>query len=101
MKHLRLFIPLFLVIALLFAQQGGVVHSFTHALEEHSRDQSLPHGKHCDLCAIYAQIGSAIGVNHLHFDFDSFAGPVFNTCFLPCRPATLAVFSARAPPRSA
>ena len=60
-----------LAFALLFAQQGAVTHSISHVLAEQSQDQSLPHDKHCDLCAAYAQIGSAVGVSHIHFDFAS------------------------------
>ena len=30
-------------------------------------DQSLPHDKHCDLCAAYAHIGNAIGSSSINF----------------------------------
>jgi hypothetical protein len=100
MKSSRLFLPLLLALALLFAQQGGLVHGIAHTLEEQSQDQSLPHDKHCDLCATYAQVGSAIGINHLHFDFASFVGPILNTRFVSCSSTALAAFAARAPPHS-
>lgn len=56
-----LFSRLLLVCALLFAQMGGVVHGIAHALEQHTPDHALSHDKHCELCEVYAQIGSAIG----------------------------------------
>lgn len=58
---------LLLIIALLFAQVGSLTHGIAHTLEEQSQDQPLPHDKHCDLCAVYAQIGSAIGSGSIDF----------------------------------
>lgn len=93
---------LLLILALLFAQLGGLMHSIAHALEQaQSTDQSLPHDKHCDLCAAYAQIGSAMvspGIGFtgstscetLHLDSSSF-----------CTSHPFAAFAARAPPYSA
>ena len=66
-----IFLKSLLVFALLFAQQGAFAHGIAHTLAEQSQEQSLPHDKHCDLCAVYAQIGSAIGISHIHFDFAS------------------------------
>lgn len=101
MKPLRLFLPLLFTLALLFAQQGGLAHSFTHALEEHSQDQSLPHDKHCELCAAYAQVGSALGSSNIHFDFASCLEETTSTLSVTFRSVAFSIFAARAPPHSA
>jgi hypothetical protein len=100
MKLLRIFRPLLLVIALLFAQQGGLTHGIAHTLAEQSQDQSLPHDNHCELCAAYAQIGSAVG-SSIHFDFASPEEANLSTHSAPYRSIAFAAFAARAPPRSA
>lgn len=90
-----------LVLALLFAQQGAVTHGISHVLAEQSQDQSLPHDKHCDLCAVYAQIGSAVGVSHIHFDFASSFEAARDTYSVAFRSFSFSAFAARAPPYSA
>ena len=98
-----LFTRLLLIFALLFAQLGGLVHGISHTLAEQSQgsDQSLPHDKHCDLCAAYAQISSAIGSNSISFaSSENFETLHFNN------PASytstkFVAFAARAPPYSA
>lgn len=101
MKSSRLLLPLFFVLALLFAQQGAVTHSIAHVLAEQSQDQSLPHHKHCDLCAVYAQVGSAIGSGAVHFDFTASFTEAHNDIAVAFHPAAFAAFAARAPPCSA
>ena len=101
MYRSRYLLPLFFAFALLFAQQGAVTHSISHVLAEQSQDPSLPHHGHCDLCAVYAQIGSAIGIGHIHFDFSSIFEETLlshsaSYCFF-----AFAAFAARAPPHSA
>jgi hypothetical protein len=98
-----LFTRLLLIFALLFAQLGGLVHGISHTLAEQSQgsDQSLPHDKHCDLCAAYAQISSAIGSSSISFasskNFETlhFNNPASYTS------NTFVAFAARAPPYSA
>jgi len=51
---------LLLLFALLLTQFGGLVHGISHAHAAQTQDQSLPHEKHCDLCASYAQLGGAL-----------------------------------------
>jgi hypothetical protein len=94
------FLKSLLVFALLFAQQGAVTHSISHVLAEQSQDQSLPHHQHCELCAAYAQIGSAIGVSHIHFDFASSFEETLTTHSASFRSAPFIAFAARAPPYS-
>ena len=91
-----------LIFALLFAQLGGLTHSISHTLSEQkpSSDQSLPHDKHCDLCAAYAHIGSAIGSSNAGFsgseNIEARPADHFDVYF-----STLFVaFAARAPPYS-
>lgn len=98
-----MFARLLLVFALLFAQQGGLVHGISHTLAEQSQgpDQSLPHDKHCDLCAVYAQIGSAVGSSGITFtgsdNFETLHSS--NRSFYTSN--TFVAFAARAPPYSA
>ena len=101
MKSSRLLLPLFFVLAMLFAQQGAVMHGIAHVLAEQSQDQSLPHDKQCDLCAAYAQIGSAVGSDSIQFDFVSHAKQTLSVHSVAFLPSTFAAFAARAPPYSA
>src|SRR5512145_2253228 len=101
MRSTRPFLPLLLVIALLFAQQGTMTHGIAHTLAEQSQDQSLPHDNHCELCAAYAQVGSAVGCSSVHFDFASPEEANLSTHSASYRSIAFAAFAARAPPRSA
>lgn len=101
MRSSRLLLPLLLLFALLFAQQGALSHGIEHALAEQSQDQSLPHDKHCDLCATYAQIGSAIGSSHIHFDFASSFDEAITAPSVSFHSIAFTAFAARAPPYSA
>jgi hypothetical protein len=94
-------LKLLLVLALLFAQQGAVTHSIAHTIAEQSQDQSLPHHEHCDLCAVYAQIGGAIGSSHVHFDFSSTFEESLTSHSVTVHSVAFAAFAARAPPFSA
>jgi len=96
-----IFLRSLLVFTLLFAQQGAFVHGIGHTMAEQSQDQSLPHDKHCDLCAVYAQIGSAVGVSHVHFDFASSFEATLTTYSVTFRSIAFTAFAARAPPYSA
>lgn len=91
-------LKLVLVLALLFAQQGAVTHSISHILAEQSQDQSAPHEKHCDLCEVYAQIGSAIGSSTIHFDFASSFEAAVSTHSVSAHSIAFTAFAARAPP---
>jgi hypothetical protein len=97
---LRAFLKSLLVIALLFAQQGGLTHGIAHTLAEQAQDQSLPHDNNCELCAAYAQIGSAVG-SSVHFDFAAGAEDTLSPRSAPYRSIAFTAFAARAPPRSA
>lgn len=63
MRLARLFLPVSLAFALLFAQQVGAVHTLSHEFEELSqKDKQAPHSNSCEKCASYAQMGSALSV---------------------------------------
>lgn len=100
MRH-SLFARFLLIFALLFAQMGGLTHGISHAMADQSQDQSLPHDKLCDLCAAYAQIGSAIGSNSVHFELATCHETTHQVLFTPTTYSSFAAFAARAPPCSA
>ncbi|MDD5056715.1 MAG: hypothetical protein PHQ60_02505 [Sideroxydans sp.] len=94
------FLKSLLVLALLFAQQGAMTHAIAHTLEELTQDQSQPNDKHCELCAVYAQIGSAIGSSLVHFDFASTFEEKLSSQPVSFRSFAFTAFAARAPPFS-
>lgn len=97
-----LFTRLLLIFVLLFTQLGSLMHGISHALDEQSQHsgQSLPHGEHCDLCAAYAQIGSALGGNAPRLSAGENA-EIFQPDHSVSRiAASFAAFAARAPPHS-
>lgn len=91
----------FLVLALLFVQQGAVTHGIAHTLAEQSQDQSMPHDQQCELCAAYAQVGSAIGCGDVHFDFATSFIETHGELAVAFHSFTFAAFAARAPPYTA
>ena len=101
MKPSRFFLPVLLAFALLFAQQGSFMHVIAHTLAKQSQDQSLPHHKHCDMCSVYAQIGSAVGVSPIHFNFASSFEAALTTFAVSFLSIAFTAFAARAPPYSA
>jgi hypothetical protein len=98
-----LFTRFLLIFALLFAQLGGLAHGISHTLSEPSQgsEQSLPHNQLCDLCAAYAQIGSAIGSSSIGFtSSENLEALHFNNPG-SYSSSTFVAFAARAPPYSA
>lgn len=94
----NIFPQLLLVFALLFAQFGGLAHGIEHTLAEQSQDQSLAQDKLCELCASYAQLGSALGSTPIHcaslvqyFVLEAAPASVFHS-------VAFSAFAARAPP---
>lgn len=77
------------------------MHGISHTLAEQAQDQSLPHDKLCDLCAAYAQLGSALGTHTIPFvpteQYAIFVFASVATFFS----AKFTAFAARAPPFSA
>lgn len=101
--HRALFPRLLLIFALLFAQLGGLTHGISHLLAEQQQnsDQSLPHYKHCDLCAAYAQISSAIGSNSINFTSSENHETLHLGDSSSYTSNTFVAYTARAPPYSA
>ncbi len=97
MKLSRLFLPLLFTLSLLFVQQSGFAHGISHTLAE-QQEQSLPHDKHCDLCAVYAQLDSAVGSTPFDFAVLSQRPSELQSNPVSYLSATLLAFAARAPP---
>ncbi len=97
--HPSLSIRLLLVFALLFSQLGGLAHGIAHALENQPQDQSQPHDRLCDLCATYAQLGSALGSHAIRFISVEQHAIFASIPSVSFRLSAFAAFSARAPPR--
>ncbi len=57
----RLFLSLFLMLSLLFAQQAGAAHALGHVLKQSQDHHSAP-STTCDECENYAQLGAALNV---------------------------------------
>lgn len=99
MRNSRLFLPLFFVFSLLFAQQIGAVHTLKHALEELSQqDKHAPNPSACEKCDNYTQLGSALNVSALNFALRQFSHtptPQFSSSFNSAKTLTAA---ARGPP---
>ena len=98
MRIIRLLRPLFLVLSLLFVQQGAAMHGISHVLAEQTQDQSPPQDHACELCAAYAQIGSALGSSDVRFDFAAPCSNAHHFFDTASHPASCAAFAARAPP---
>jgi hypothetical protein len=101
MRH-SLFARFLLIFALLFAQMGGLTHGISHAMADQTQDQSAPHDKLCELCATYAQLGSALGSHAIAFTSLELKSALVATPFdsLLYR-ISFSAFAARAPPYSA
>lgn len=70
MLTLRLFPSLFFALVLLFAQQGGALHTLRHIFAEQTQQQNkqIPHTQDCEQCTTFAQLGSALDSGFLSFD---------------------------------
>lgn len=101
MKPMRPLYLLLFVFALLFTQQGAVVHALSHTLAEQKQDSSLPQDKVCDLCAVYAQIGSAIASSPVAFAAVELGVSLVPVTVTEFHSPLFAAFAARAPPCSA
>ncbi len=93
---------LLLIFALLFAQTGGLTHGISHVMADQAQDHSIPHDKLCDLCATYAQLGSALGSPPITFTSLELKSILITTAFFSLlRRLSFSAFAARAPPYSA
>lgn len=102
--RLSIFSRFLMIFALLFAQTGSLTHGITHIVTKpaHTSDHSLPHDKHCDQCAAYAQLGAALGSHAIHIKLPEQRSELVDTTFTPLHAtAAFTAFAARAPPYSA
>lgn len=93
------FFPLLLAFALLFAQQTGAAHALRHALEEQTQDDKQllqPHA--CEQCAIYGQLGSALGVNTHNFTPSPVSSDTIGLCGTAFHSIIILAAAARGPP---
>lgn len=95
-----IFFPLLLVFVLLFAQQVGAVHALRHVLEEQTQyDKQLPANSHaCEQCAIYGQLGSALGVSAHNFTPTPVSGDTAEAGSVAFRSIIILAAAARGPP---
>jgi len=102
MKIHRYFYPLLLVFALLLTQLGGLTHGISHILAEHqhSQDKSQASAKLCNLCAAYAQVGSALGSSTDLFTATEQTFIFVATHFSSFYAVSITAYSARGPPSS-
>lgn len=99
--HLRLVV--FLVVALLVATQGALVHAVSHAGESvqagaagHDDGDAPKHA--CDLCMAFSAITvAAVGGSATTFDSPADARPVDESRY-PCLPRAPPAFRSQAPP---
>jgi hypothetical protein len=98
-----------IIFALLFAQVGGIAHTYSHVLPEQSitkapllsGDKSPAHEDHCNVCVAFDQIASAVSSSVVSFTpLQHFDGVnidhSYSYTFIASFP-----FTARAPPYSA
>ena len=73
MLGLRFLPPLLFALVLLFAQQGGTLHTLSHVFAEQTQqqDKQIPHAQDCEQCTTFAQLGSALSSGFLSFDLHS------------------------------
>lgn len=79
---LRFTQPLLLALALLFAQQGSMLHTLSHSFAEKTQQQNkqTPHSPACEQCTSYAQLGGALNSSHfsveLHVTLTQYFAPL-------------------------
>lgn len=99
----RLLFSLLLAFALLFAQQGAVLHALAHLAEgtpaQSQQEKHLPHSPACDKCVAYAGIGSAASSAPLAFDGQGASGVLAAAVLFLILSSPLHPYRSRAPPR--
>lgn len=99
----RLLYSLLLAFALLFAQQGAVLHALAHLAEgtptQSQQEKHLPHSPACDKCVVYAGIGSAASSSPLVFHGQETADILAAAVLFLILSFPLHAYRSRAPPR--
>ncbi len=97
MQLSRALTSLFLAFTLLFAQQAGAAHAFSHALEQH-QDKQAPDSPACDKCEQYAQMGSALSASAFDLPPAMAAGRAVRQPTSSFRSSHILAAAARGPP---
>lgn len=99
----RLILFVGLAFALLFAQQGAVLHALSHFADnvpaQSQQDKHLPHSPACDKCVVYAGIGSAAPSSPPVFGIQQTTAILAAVLFLLFFSAPFYSYLSRAPPR--
>lgn len=99
----RLLLSLWLAFALLFAQQGAVLHALSHLADgvpaQSQQEKHLPHSPACDKCVAYAGIGGATPSSPPVFTIPETTVTLAAALFLLFFSAPLRTYLSRAPPR--
>lgn len=99
----RLLLSLWLAFALLFAQQGMVLHALSHFADgvpaQSQQEKHLPHSPACDECVVYAGIGSAAPSSPPVFGIQQTTAILAAVLFLLFFSAPFYSYLSRAPPR--
>lgn len=96
----RLFLPLLFICSLLLAQQGGIAHTLSHTLagQTQQEDKQSPHSLHCELCALDAQLGSALNSPAIIFALALLPAVIWAQHSTSFKPAHSVTATARGPP---
>ena len=96
----RFLLPLLFICSLLLAQQGGIAHTLSHALagQTQQEDKQSPHSLHCELCALDAQLGSALSSPAITFALALLAALSWAQNSTSFKPAHSVTSTARGPP---
>lgn len=95
----RLSLSLLFICSLLLAQQSGREHTLSHALAGQSQqDKQAPHAHNCELCALDAQLGSALNSADIAFILAHLPAPTWTQSNVSFQAAHAFTATARGPP---
>jgi hypothetical protein len=99
MSLARLFLPLLFACSLLLAQQGGIAHALSHTLATQQQDEKPgTHPHNCELCALDAQLGSALNSTFFSFALALLPASTWTHCAASFQFAHTLTATARGPP---
>lgn len=95
----RFFLPLLFICALLLAQQGSIAHTLSHTLSgQTQQEKQAPHPHSCELCALDAQLGSALNSPAITFALALLPATAWTQNSTSFKPAHSVTAAARGPP---
>jgi len=91
---------LIVTFALLFVQQGALLHGISHAISPVSsqQDQQLPHSEQCTKCIAFAHTGAAAPATPFHFATSQLASALVYFDAPAAPPSLHLPYQSRAPP---